>query len=313
MNYLEKPTINDFKKFLEIYEKRPFKNNDGGLKISHAFSLYFFLKNFKPTTVIESGVHKGGGTYIIRSACPDAHIICLEPYLENIEYKISNCEYLNEDFSLIDFNQYNINKDKTVVFFDDHQDFSKRFYEIYHHNFKHIIFEDNFHEKNNYGDCYSPKQVLANCEYHYTIKKRNLLNIKNFCVYVLDYFTKFLRFKNEYKIKQNFKYSHLTSKLKFFPKDNYLTKATNKYLKIYYEFPQITMIDPGRKFNKLNLNFIYKDEFKFLNEDIKNYYNKSIMFDYDVINNLMLKNNINLNEILNYNFMCYCLFDFKQD
>ena len=31
------------------------------------------------------------------------------------------------------------------------------------------------------------------------------------------------------------------------------------------------------------------------------------------INNLMLENNINLNEILNYNFMCYCLFDFKKD
>ena len=60
MNYLKKPTLNDFKEFLKIYEKRPFKNNNGGLKIAHAFSLYFFLKNFKPTTVIESGVHKGG-------------------------------------------------------------------------------------------------------------------------------------------------------------------------------------------------------------------------------------------------------------
>lgn len=313
MSYLKKPTINDFKKFLEIYKKRPFKNNEGGLKIAHAFSLYFFLKNFKPTTIIESGVHKGGGTYIIRSACPDAHIICIEPNLENIEYKVSNCEYLNEDFSLIDFDQYNINKDKTVVFFDDHQDFSKRFYEIYHHNFKHIIFEDNFHENNRYGDCYSPKQALANSEYHYTIKKKNLKNIKNFCIFVLDYSTRFVRFKNFYKIKYDFKYSHLTSKLKFFPKNNYLTKAIKKYLKIYHEFPQLTVIDPKLKFNKLNLNFIYKDEFKFLNNDIKNYYNKSIMFDYDEIENLMLKNNINLYEILNYNFICYCLFDFKED
>lgn len=313
MNYLKKPTLNDFKEFLKIYEKRPFKNNNGGLKIAHAFSLYFFLKNFKPTTVIESGVHKGGGTYIIRAACPDAYIICLEPYLENIKYKISNCKYLKEDFSLIDFDKYNINKDKTVVFFDDHEDFSKRFYEIYHHNFKHVIFDDNFHEKNNYGDCYSAKQVLANSEYNYTIKKRNFGNIKNLCTFILDYFTKFLRFKNQYRIKYNFKYSVLESKLKFFPKDNYLTKATKKYLEIYHEFPQITLIDPARKFNKFDLNFIYKNEFKFLREDIENYYNKSILFEYDTINNLMIENNINLNELINYNFMCYCLFNFKKD
>lgn len=313
MNYLEKPSINDFKEFLKIYEKRPFKNNDGGVKIAHAFSLYFFLKNFKPTTVIESGVHRGGGTYIIRAACPNAHIICLEPYLENIKYKISNCEYLKEDFSLIDFDKYNMNKDKTVVFFDDHQDFSKRFYEIYHHNFKHIIFEDNFHEENNYGDCYSAKQVLANSEYHYTIKKRNLENIKNFFIFIVDYFTKFLRFKSEYRIKNSFKYSYLVSKLKFFPKNNYLTKVIRKYLNIYYEFPQITLIDPTKKFNKFNLNFIYKNEFKFLREDIENFYNKSILFEYDTIYKLMIENNINLNELTNYNFMCYCLFNFKKD
>ena len=313
MNYLEKPSINDFKEFLKIYEKRPFKNNDGGVKIAHAFSLYFFLKNFKPTTVIESGVHRGGGTYIIRAACPNAHIICLEPYLENIKYKISNCEYLKEDFSLIDFDKYNMNKDKTVVFFDDHQDFSKRFYEIYHHNFKHIIFEDNFHEENNYGDCYSAKQVLANSEYHYTIKKKNLENIKNFFIFIVDYFTKFLRFKSEYRIKNSFKYSYLVSKLKFFPKNNYLTKVIRKYLNIYYEFPQITLIDPTKKFNKFNLNFIYKNEFKFLREDIENFYNKSILFEYDTIYKLMIENNINLNELTNYNFMCYCLFNFKKD
>ena len=75
----------------------------------------------------------------------------------------------------------------------------------------------------------------------------------------------------------------------------------------------MTTIYPERRFDKLKLNFLYKDEFEFLNKDIKNYYNKSIMFDYDEIKNLMLKNDINLNEILNYNFMCYCLFDFKQD
>ena len=41
--------------------------------------------------------------------------------------------------------------------------------------------------------------------------------------------------------------------------------------------------------------------------------NKSILFEYDTINNLMIENNINLNELINYNFMCYCLFNFKKD
>ncbi len=313
MEYIKKPTLENFKIFLEIYKKRPFKNNDGGIKIAHAFSLFFFLKSFKPTTIIESGVHKGGGTYIIRAACPEAKIICLEPNLEKIEYRVSNCEYLREDFSLINFDQFNINKDKTVVFFDDHQDFSKRFYEIYHHKFKHIIFEDNFHENNNLGDCYSPKQAMSNSEYQYTVKKRNLHNIKSFCLFVFDYLTKFIRFKDEYKIEHNLRYSYFKSNFKFFPKNNYISKAVKKYIKLYYEFPQITFIKSDSKYKKQKLNYFYKDELKSFNLNTQNYFNKSILFEYEEVKNLILDNNINLNEVLNYNFMCYCLFDFTKN
>ena len=34
MEYLKKPTLENFKIFLEIYKKRPFKNNDGGIKVA---------------------------------------------------------------------------------------------------------------------------------------------------------------------------------------------------------------------------------------------------------------------------------------
>ena len=36
--------IDSFKKFLEIYQKRPIKNNRGGMKLAHCFAFYIFFK-----------------------------------------------------------------------------------------------------------------------------------------------------------------------------------------------------------------------------------------------------------------------------
>ena len=79
-----------------------------------------------------------------------------ENQIDNIKYKISNCEYLEEDFSLIDFNKYNINKDKTVVFFDDHQAGYRRLIEAQQAGFTHIMYDDNYPWP---GDNYSLKQT----------------------------------------------------------------------------------------------------------------------------------------------------------
>lgn len=41
--------------FLELYKRRPFKENSGGMKLDHSFALYYILRQVKPSTVIETG------------------------------------------------------------------------------------------------------------------------------------------------------------------------------------------------------------------------------------------------------------------
>ena len=78
--YEREELIDSFKKFLEIYENRPFKSNFGGMQLAHCFALYIFLKKVKPSLIVESGVLRGQGTWLIENICPTSEIICIDIY-----------------------------------------------------------------------------------------------------------------------------------------------------------------------------------------------------------------------------------------
>ena len=49
INFINKKNIrSDFKKFYNIYKKRPISNNENGIKIEHAFYLFLVIKKIKP-------------------------------------------------------------------------------------------------------------------------------------------------------------------------------------------------------------------------------------------------------------------------
>ena len=43
IKFSQKEVVTKLKKFLEIYENRPIKNNINGMKINHMFAFYFLL------------------------------------------------------------------------------------------------------------------------------------------------------------------------------------------------------------------------------------------------------------------------------
>ena len=131
----------NFFQFLEIYKHRPINNNISGIRIEHAFALFTILKKIKPSYVIESGVYMGMSTWIIEKALPNSKIFCIEPNLKKIEYFSKNAQYFQKDITLI--NWENLEKKKTLIFFDDHVCFSKRIDFLKENNFKHITFDDN--------------------------------------------------------------------------------------------------------------------------------------------------------------------------
>lgn len=147
--------------FISIYGDRPFKDNTGGMKAPHMFGTYCMVRNLNPDNIVESGVFHGQGTWLLSKIAENAKLHCIEPHLGSIQHKIPSAKYYSDDFSKIDFSS--LDKDKTLIFFDDHQNALDRIKICTKLGFKHLIFEDNY--PNNQGDCVSIKKVLSGMDY----------------------------------------------------------------------------------------------------------------------------------------------------
>ncbi len=206
--------------FLAIYNKRPIKVNNYGMQAPQLFLIYYFLKNFKPKTIIESGVAYGLGTYFFEQACPNASIHCLDPNHRDIMYKSSNALYYTNDFNEVDWSD--IDKDSCLVFFDDHQNAFKRMQECKFIGFKHLVFEDNGPPGD--GDCYSLNKIFS-CSGN-QIPKQSFFN------FILN------KFKS-IRGQQTYKY------FEYIPKNAFHKKYVLNNINACFEFPPV--VDPGVK------------------------------------------------------------------
>jgi hypothetical protein len=143
--------------FMELYSNRPVSLNDGGMKTPHMFATWFMLKKLKPEIVIESGVWKGQGTWLIEQALPDAKLYCIDLNLGYREFISESATYFEQDFEIIDWS-FIESKDRALLFFDDHQNALNRIRKGKILGFKHFIFEDNYPALQ--GDCYSLKKAF---------------------------------------------------------------------------------------------------------------------------------------------------------
>ncbi|CAD5126985.1 unnamed protein product [Dimorphilus gyrociliatus] len=134
--------------FLQIFSKRLHNFTTDG-SINNRFALWSFLRIMQPEHVIESGANKGYGTWLIRKALPKARITVISPTTPN-QYldKRNSTKYFTSkkflDFNRIDWSKEKIKREKTIVYFDDHQSVYKRIVQAAKHGFKHIIFDDNY-------------------------------------------------------------------------------------------------------------------------------------------------------------------------
>ena len=143
--------------FASIYDERPIKDNEGGMQAPHLFATWFMAKTLAPEFVIESGVWKGQGTWILEQACPDASIHSLDLNLLKREYVSGKVTYHEKDLAEIDWTV--VDPSKTLVFLDDHQNACSRLQLCKWYGFRDLIFEDNYQPGE--GDFYSLKMILA--------------------------------------------------------------------------------------------------------------------------------------------------------
>tara|TARA_B110000114_G_C15052515_1_gene381864 strand:+ start:583 stop:1440 length:858 start_codon:yes stop_codon:yes gene_type:complete len=253
----------EIENFIEIYSERPIKNNEFGMKFPHMFAFYFILKKMKPEFVIESGVYKGQSTWLIERILPNAKILSIDIKLHYREYISNKAEYSNLDFKFQDFSK--IDPEKTLAFFDDHQNSLERLKECKWFGIKHVIFEDNYPP--NKGDFYSLRQIISGTGFkiHKNIFYERL---KGIMIFLLFQFNSF--FKEKYPLidHHRFRANHVAPNIADL-------KYLNKNIEIYYEFPPI--FKPIKSLNE-NIEYDnYKIDEPLLDDEKKNKY--QIAFD----------------------------------
>ncbi len=144
-----------FAEFKALYAKRPIEDNASGMRAPHAFGTWFMLRALQPDLIVESGVWRGQGTWLIEHACPEAELICLDIDFGPLSYRAPRAEYREEDFQIVDFSDRDLGN--ALCFFDDHQDALMRLQQMRWKGFRRAIFEDNYPK--HHGDCYSLKKM----------------------------------------------------------------------------------------------------------------------------------------------------------
>jgi hypothetical protein len=144
-------------KFLEIYKKRPIKNNVMGMGINHSFALYSLLKKLNIEHVFESGIALGHSTWLIEKTLENVDLTAVDLNLELREYvsKNKNTKYHEGDIEDLAFD--NLDPNKTIVFFDDHTNVMHRLKFLKAWGIKYAIFEDNYPP--GHGDSYSIRKI----------------------------------------------------------------------------------------------------------------------------------------------------------
>lgn len=142
--------------FLAIHERRPFHDNQGGMGLPHLFATWYMVRKLNPPVIIESGIWKGFGTWLLEQACPEARIISIDPFLSKRIYISPRVTYHAIDFSEIDWSQ--IDPGQALVFFDDHQNAYTRLTQCHWFGFRKVIFEDNY--PSGKGDFYTLRHAF---------------------------------------------------------------------------------------------------------------------------------------------------------
>ena len=115
--YLNNKEIQSYlSEFIEIFEKRPIKDNKGGMGFNHSFGLFVILKSLGIKNIYESGIWKGNSTWIIENSLTDFKLTAIDIDLSLREYISSskNVFYFEGDIEELSF----VNEDvsNTIVF-----------------------------------------------------------------------------------------------------------------------------------------------------------------------------------------------------
>ena len=131
-----------FQQFWPLYVSRPIQNNSGGCELPQLFGLWCFLRENRPTHIIESGAWKGQTAWLMEQTLPNARIMSIDPVPENRIFTSPNIEYSTIDLTYQDLSAFP--PTTTCVFEDDHINHLARLHLLRSWGIRWWIVEDNY-------------------------------------------------------------------------------------------------------------------------------------------------------------------------
>lgn len=144
--------------FHDLYEQRPVRDNSGGFGFNDSLWLFVLARAIDPAFIVESGVHQGHSTWLLRAACPDAELHCFDLHLGKRIYLDGNAHYHEHDWMETEISAPEGRR--SLVFFDDHVSHAARVAEAWRRGFRLAMFDDNFPAYNLYATGRPPVPTL---------------------------------------------------------------------------------------------------------------------------------------------------------
>lgn len=145
-------------RFFALYEGRPVADNAGGSGVNDSLALFLVASLAAPRLIVESGVHKGHGTWLLRQACPDAVIHAFDIDLGGLVHRDPAARYHEGDWSAA---LGPVEGERALAVFDDHVNQCRRVREAHERGFRLAVFDDNFPADQLYATGTPPLPTLA--------------------------------------------------------------------------------------------------------------------------------------------------------
>ena len=134
-------TEREIRDFMNLLPMCPVHQQGGGGGFNSAMLLWAISRLVAPKLVVESGVHKGFGTWVLRQAVPNAEIHSFDISFAQLRYCSQQVCYHEQDWNTYDLQ---ISTEiPSLCYFDDHVSQWERLIQANQRGFRYALFDDN--------------------------------------------------------------------------------------------------------------------------------------------------------------------------
>jgi hypothetical protein len=143
--------------FFAAYAERPVQDNEGGTKFADSFWLYALGRLIAPEMIVESGVHRGHSSWLLRLGSPRAAMHCFDVSFRSVVWRDADAAYHEDDWMTADLDA----QGHALCYFDDHISHAQRVIEAHARGFRTLLFDDDFAAHHLHATGHPPLPTLA--------------------------------------------------------------------------------------------------------------------------------------------------------